>query len=259
MGSAPSARGIQLGGQGTAAAVRGDLPPSSDRPLSPRPAPRSRPAPLGGLGRWVGVSGRGRGRNGPGRGVIRGGPLPAAGRPPPGAFPPRRCAATGSGSAWKGRGRRWPGASAPCSTATSSPLTSPLPGAAGCNLFFCRVLSRRGATPSLGSLAPTSSRAVLGPGAGGAGPGAPGGAGDASNQGDGAPPPPARLTTGADCPQCAPDRVASPRAGSGPRHDARGLRRCRCPTRPVLKHGPRSLTRARVRGTDSYFRNPVAQ
>ena len=29
---------------------------------------------------------------------------------------------------------------------------------------------------------------------------------------------------------------------------ARGLRRCRQPTRPVLKHGPRSLTRARVRG-----------
>lgn len=30
---------------------------------------------------------------------------------------------------------------------------------------------------------------------------------------------------------------------------ARGQRRCRPPTRPVLKHGPRSLTRARVRGS----------
>lgn len=30
---------------------------------------------------------------------------------------------------------------------------------------------------------------------------------------------------------------------------ARGRRRCRLPTRPVLKHGPRSLTRARVRGS----------
>ena len=31
--------------------------------------------------------------------------------------------------------------------------------------------------------------------------------------------------------------------------DTRGLRRCRQPTRPVLKHGPRSLTHARVRGS----------
>lgn len=46
-----------------------------------------------------------------------------------------------------------------------------------------------------------------------------------------------------------PDRAAPP--GRGPAHDtkgARGPRRCRPPNRPVLKHGPRSLTRARVRG-----------
>ena len=45
-----------------------------------------------------------------------------------------------------------------------------------------------------------------------------------------------------------PNRVASP--GRGPAHvkGVRGLRRCRQPTRPVLKHGPRSLTHARVRG-----------
>lgn len=71
------------------------------------------------------------------------------------------------------------------------------------------------------------------------------------------PPPPARLSTGAYCPQCAP--TASRRPGRGPAHvrGARGLRRCRLPTRPVLKHGPRSLTHARVRGLRS--RNPVAQ
>ena len=45
-----------------------------------------------------------------------------------------------------------------------------------------------------------------------------------------------------------PRRVA--RAGIGPRtRGVRGLRRCRQPTRPVLKHGPRSLTPARVRGS----------
>ena len=45
-----------------------------------------------------------------------------------------------------------------------------------------------------------------------------------------------------------PDRVASPGRGSAHVKGVRGLRRCRQPTRPVLKHGPRSLTRARVRG-----------
>ena len=46
-----------------------------------------------------------------------------------------------------------------------------------------------------------------------------------------------------------PRRVA--RAGIGPRTTGvRGQRRCRQPTRPVLKHGPRSLTHARVRGSN---------
>lgn len=64
------------------------------------------------------------------------------------------------------------------------------------------------------------------------------------------PPPPARPPTGADCPQCAAGRVAPPGPGTGPplRKGVRGPRRCRQPTRPVLKHGPRSLTRARVGG-----------
>ncbi|KAK1783909.1 hypothetical protein P4O66_023121, partial [Electrophorus voltai] len=48
-----------------------------------------------------------------------------------------------------------------------------------------------------------------------------------------------------------PDRAAPP--GRGPAlvpKGARGRRRCRLPTRPVLKHGPRSLTHARVKGLD---------
>ena len=67
---------------------------------------------------------------------------------------------------------------------------------------------------------------------------------------------------GADCPQCAPGGSrrrargvgfsratrASPEEGDGGA-SARGRRRCRLPTRPVLKHGPRSLTRARVGGS----------
>ncbi|KAJ4919441.1 hypothetical protein JOQ06_022215, partial [Pogonophryne albipinna] len=92
------------------------------------------------------------------------GPLPGAGWPPPGAFPPRRCAATGSGSAWKGSGRRWLAASAACFTAPSA-RTSPLPGAVD------KVL----AAPSL------------------------------PPRGEGRGPLfPVRLSTGADCPQCAP-------------------------------------------------------
>ncbi len=43
------------------------------------------------------------------------------------------------------------------------------------------------------------------------------------------------------------DRVALP-GGVCSRQGARGRRRCRLPIRPVLKHGPRSLTRARVSG-----------
>ncbi len=46
-----------------------------------------------------------------------------------------------------------------------------------------------------------------------------------------------------------PNRVASPGRGPALVKGVRGLRRCRQPTRPVLKHGPRSLTHARVRGS----------
>ena len=61
--------------------------------------------------------------------------------------------------------------------------------------------------------------------------------------------PPAPLfPTGADCAQCAPS-ARRRRAGLGPRSGARGPRRRRLPTRPVLKHRPRSLARARVGGS----------
>lgn len=72
-----------------------------------------------------------------------------------------------------------------------------------------------------------------------------------------------RPGTGAPRPRrdCQPERTvpsahpsASRRSTGGERptdRGVRGLRRCRQPTRPVLKHGPRSLTRARVRGSRS--------
>ena len=43
----------------------------------------------------------------------------------------------------------------------------------------------------------------------------------------------------------------------GAEPSARGRRRCRLPTRPVLKHGPRSLTRARVRGSSESRRGAM--
>lgn len=105
----------------------------------------------------------------------------------------------------------------PCAIQRLFARTSPLPGAVDCVL----------AAPSLLSPSPPG-----GGGGKGRGPSAPGATVDRGG-----------LSS------VRPNRVASPRAGSGPRiTGARGLRRCRQPTRPVLKHGPRSLTRARVRG-----------
>ena len=46
-------------------------------------------------------------------------------------------------------------------------------------------------------------------------------------------------------------------ASHGAKPSARGRRRCRLPTRPVLKHGPRSLTRARVRGSSESRRGAM--
>lgn len=53
-----------------------------------------------------------------------------------------------------------------------------------------------------------------------------------------------------------PDRAGRPGRGQALDKGARGPRRRRPPTRPVLKHGPRSLTRARVGGCE---RAPEAQ
>jgi len=114
------------------------------------------------------------------------GPPPGRTRPPPGAFPPRRCAATGSGSAWKGPRGRWLVASA--SSVTAPPATtSPLPRGRG-----------RRPPPRLPGRAPPA-------------PAPPGGGCPAGALRSGrGPPPPTRLSTGSDCPQCAPDRVAPP-------------------------------------------------
>lgn len=50
---------------------------------------------------------------------------------------------------------------------------------------------------------------------------------------------------------------ARPAATRDEKLSARGRRRCRLPTRPVLKHGPRSLTRARVRGSSESRRGAM--
>lgn len=143
------------------------------------------------------------------------GPSPGAGRPPPGAFPPRRCAATGSGSARKGSGRRW--LAAPAASFTAPPRPD--------------LAASRGRGPSARCalsppLLPRGGRC------GGTGPPAPG----------------AAVFDRGGLSSVRPDRVASPGRGSAHEKGVRGLRRCRQPTRPVLKHGPRSLTRARVGG-----------
>ena len=136
--------------------------------------------------------------------------------PPPGALSPRRCVATGSGSAWKGSARRWVGGFIP-----SDLYSAHRPDLAVSPRGRGKVSQRRDSPPG-------ESRG---------------------------PPPPARLSTWTDCSQCVLTASRRP-GGDRPSTGARGLRRCRLPTRPVLKHGPRSLTRARVRGL---ARNPVAQ
>ncbi|KAL6455357.1 hypothetical protein MHYP_G00362080 [Metynnis hypsauchen] len=143
-------------------------------------------------------------------GGFQGRPPSGAGpRPPSGAFPPWRCAATGSGSAWKGQGAKVARELRLASfTAPSRPDFAVYPGAAG---EYLRAFPPRGE---------------------GRGPSAPDAAVDRA---------------GLSSVRVQPRRAA--RAGTGLRtKGARGRRRCRLPTRPVLKHGPRSLTRARVKG-----------
>lgn len=269
MGSAQSARRIQPGGGPGRAGGPADLSRSPCLPTPPPALPPPLAAPpvrlRAGGGRRRG--GRGGGRAGPGVGSAGDRP-PAGDRAPPGAFPPRRCAATGSGTAGKARrgkvarggpaavsrrrrahpprvlqppgssARRIPGPREPALVAALSPLPALPPPAGG--------RSREGASP-----------------AGGAPGSLPGGAGPPLPRRDRSPTParlsPPRGWGGVGAGRTVP---SAPRAGRavGPggsrlgepqerQASARGPRRCRPPTRPVLKHGPRSLTRARVRGS----------
>ena len=54
---------------------------------------------------------------------------------------------------------------------------------------------------------------------------------------------------GRDCSQCRPPVSARPAVGCAPEWAPEVGEEGRSPTRPVLKHGPRSLTRARVAGS----------
>lgn len=181
------------------------------------------------------------------------GDRPAAGdRPPPGALPPSAVRRDRLRDGWEGpagkvaRGGRRPpvGVESPLPECYS-PLgssSSPNPGAEGTGHNpspRSPPLLRVEAGPPLPrrDRSPTSPPSSGGPG------------------------------VGADCPQCAPGVVAPSGRGGSVGHaalsreraepSARGRRRCRLPTRPVLKHGPRSLTRARVRGSSESRRGAM--
>ena len=206
--------------------------PRASRPLHPpslRPSPLFPPSPGGG-GR---LGDGGGGRAGPGWGQRGTAPWPAV---------------TGSGMAGKDSREGGSGVSSVMAAGPSPPsVTAPLPESST-------------TPPPAAALAESESRAkgarpvaVLSPL-----PTLP----TAGHAGVfwGAAPPRARPLSHpgprADCPQCAPGGsrrrargVASRGEPQERRASARGPRRCRPPTRPVLKHGPRSLTRARVRGS----------
>lgn len=238
MGSAQSARRIQPGGARPAVPRRADL---SRSPFLPTPPPaRPFPSPLAGAG-----AARGRGRGWGRRGTA---PRPATGRRRA-HFHRRRCAATGSGTAGKARRGRWlGGGGATRGRRTTPPRVLQPPGSSARRIPGPREpdTRRRALLPPLGAEAgpplprrdrsPTSPPILGGPG------------------------------VGADCPQCAPGVVAPSGPGgfvghaapvSGAEPSARGRRRCRLPTRPVLKHGPRSLTRARVGGSSESRRGAM--
>lgn len=270
MGSAQSARRIQPGGGPGRAGGPADLsrspclptpPPALPPPLAAVPPSASGRA-AGGGGGVAGVGGRGRGwgRRGtaprPATGRRRahfhrgGAPRPAPGRlgrpgggrwlggaPPPsrgggGPTLPECYSPPGSSA------RRIPGPREPALVAALSPLPALPPP--------------RGAAPARGR-PPRGARRGLFPG----GPGRPSHGATALPPRPASPPP--RGWGGVGAGRTVP---SAPRAGRavGPggsrlgepqerQASARGPRRCRPPTRPVLKHGPRSLTRARVRGS----------
>lgn len=272
MGSAQSARRIQPGGvlrpcRRSGGSFPPPVPPGpSTRPSSP---PRRRlPSPEGGRS-----GGRG-GRAGGVGGGVGGGPPPgrrpaAAGRISTAAVRRDRLRDGWEGPAGKvargrpalslspslaGGGAEGTGSQTPPSVTAPRPQRSPNPGAEG-----ARPVAALSPLP-----APTPAGVPReGVRSRGGAPGrSPGGAGpplprrDRSTTPGRSPSSPPGVGSGgagggADCPQCAPGGsrrrargVKAPREAS-----ARGRRRCRPPTRPVLKHGPRSLTRARVGGS----------
>lgn len=269
MGSAQSARRIQPGGaSGRAGGSRRIFPaPRSSRPLHPSvPAPRVSAAaaavPLSPEGGCRRSGGRGGGRSGGAGGGVGGGPPPgrrpaAAGRiSTVGGAPrpaPGRPGRPGSGKVARG--------GPPVSGGSASPGCYSPPAAAlaesrgrGSPRTRRRALPPAGAPPPRGfpreGAPPAGARRCLP--SGGAGPPLP--------RRDRSPvPAPLSPRGGPGAGRTVPSapRASSRRRARGvslrgrPREkrSARGRRRCRPPTRPVLKHGPRSLTRARVRGS----------
>ncbi|XP_041272922.1 translation initiation factor IF-2-like [Onychostruthus taczanowskii] len=223
VGPAQSARRIQPGQLRSAGAG------SADPRLRLPSVPRANPSAGAGRGGRAGAGTAARPAAGPGRAhFLRGGaPRPAPGRlgrPPAG---------------------RWPGAARAAAGVTApGQQVSPDPGAEGEDRR--RALPpprrrRRGGgrrPPPLGGGRRPRSAAFR---AGVRGPG---------------PPAPGAAVNRGGLRSVRPDRAAPPGRAHGPRWGARGPRRCRLPTRPVLKHGPRSLARARVRGRR---RKPAAQ
>lgn len=268
MGSAQSARRIQPGGARPAVpVVPADL---SRSPFLPTPSPARRsPLPASRRRRLRSLRGVG-GRSGGGRGVWWGRAGGAGGGAGGGPSPGRRPAAAGRTSTeavrrdrlrdgWEGPagkvargGRRHPW------RRTTPPRVLQPPGSSVRRIPGPREPdTRRRALPPLppgqtgaggGRAAPPTARplshpssplSLSGEGARGAGrtvPSAP----RASSR---------RRARGAV-------GHASPPPG-GTKPSARGRRRCRLPTRPVLKHGPRSLTRARVRGSSESRRGAM--
>lgn len=267
MGSAQSARRIQPGGARPAVpVVPADL---SRSPFLPTPSPARRsPLPASRRRRPRSLRGVG-GRSGGGRGVwwgrAGGAGGGAGGGPPPG----RRPAAAGRTSTeavrrdrlrdgWEGPagkvargGRRHPW------RRTTPPRVLQPPGSSVRRIPGPREPdTRRRALPPFPRVKP-----------GRGGPGRP------SHGATALPPLVASLPLGgggpgggADCPQCAPGVVAPsgpggrrsrvlPPPGGGTKPSARGRRRCRLPTRPVLKHGPRSVAYAQVIGWQTQKRN----
>ena len=213
-------------------------------PVPPDPSTRLPSAP-----RRSSLRLRAGGRQPGDRGGERAGPgvgsAPADDPAPPGAFPAWQWAATGSGTAGKARGEGGSGVGAP---AISRRRVHPPSVTA---LRQQRSPNPRPREPAL--VAALSTLPALLPGEGRSREGARwcllGVAGRPSHGETALPPRPASHGGvgwgGADGPQCAP---GGSRLGER-RPSAWGPRRCRPPTRPVLKHGPRSLTHARVRGS----------